>query len=207
MHQGALSFLATLKREFKPDRIVQIGDETDAAALSNYESDPDGLSAGSEHCLALAQLKPLYKLFPEVSVCTSNHGSRPFRKAFSAGIPRAYLKPYKEFMEAPAGWNWADSFEIDGCLYIHGEGFSGKDGAVKAAIGHRKSTIIGHIHAFAGITPLAGPHDQIFAMNTGCLIDYSAYVFKYSKHQVNKPVLGAGIIIDGVTPIFIPMPV
>lgn len=206
MHEGALDFLSKLNREFKPDKVIHLGDEVDAAALSRFEKDPDGMSAGAEHRVALAQMKPLYKLFPEVSVCISNHGARPFRKAFEAGIPRAYLKDYREFMEAPPKWQWQDSYEIDGVLYKHGEGLTGKDGAIRGAIANRRSFVCGHIHSFGGVVHLANDFDQIFGMNCGALIDHKAYSFKYAKHLLNKPTLGAGIIIDGFQPIYIMMP-
>ena len=205
MHPHALDFLSDLKREYKPDKIVHLGDEFDAHSLGKWSHDPDGLSAGDEYKKALAQIKPLYKLFPNVSICTSNHSARPFRKAFESGIPKVYMRAYREFMEAPLGWRWEDSFEIDKVIYIHGEGFSGRDGAIKAATGHRKSLVCGHIHSFAGVTYLAGHHDQIFGFNCGALIDYKAYAFAYGRNLSNKPVMGAGIVINGREARFIPL--
>lgn len=205
MHPNAVDFLSDLRKEYKPDKIIHLGDESDQHALGEWDKDPDGLSGGMEYEAMLKQIKPLYKLFPKVDVCESNHGKRPFRKAFKAGIPRAYLKKYHEFMEAPAGWRWHDDVEADGVVYEHGEGYTGKMGALKAALDNRRSTVIGHIHSFAGIQYSATKRDQIFGFNVGWLGDYKAYAFAYGKVYKNKPVLGAGIIVDGREAIFVPM--
>lgn len=205
MHPQAVSFLAKLKRQFRPDRVIQIGDEVDAHALSEWGADPDGMSAGDEYKAAIAQLRPLYSLFPELTVCESNHGKRPFRRAFKAGIPKAYLKQYRDFMEAPAGWNWVESVEVDGVVYQHGEGYSGAQGALRAAERNRRSTCIGHIHSYAGVQFSATKWDQIFGFNVGWLGNYETYAMHYGRIYPAKPVLGAGIIYDGRHPIFIPM--
>lgn len=205
MHGDAIDFLTDIRREYKPDKIIHMGDETDQHSLSDWDHDPSGMSAGDEYDAAIRQLKGLYKVFPNVMICESNHGRRPFRKAFRAGIPRVYLRAYAEFMQSPPGWEWRESWSLDKVLYIHGDGFSGKDGALRAAQGHRRSVVLGHIHSFAGVQYVAGSHDQIFGFNTGCLIDTTGYAFHYGKHIVSKPVLGAGIIIDGREARFIPM--
>jgi hypothetical protein len=205
MHPHALDFLSDLRKEFKPDKIIHLGDETDAYALSDWDHSPDGMSAGDEYHAAIRELKGLYKIFPDVMVCESNHGRRPFRKAFKAGIPRVYLRAYSEFMQSPKGWQWRDSWTLDGVLYLHGDGATGKDGALKLAQGHRRSTVIGHVHSFAGVQYVQGSQDRIFGANMGCLIDPDAYGFEYGKHLLSKPVLGAGIIIDGKEAYFRPL--
>lgn len=205
MHKYALDFLADLKKQYKPDKIIHLGDEMDQCALSDFDSDPNGMSAGDEYLAAMAQLKGLYKLFPKVMVCESNHGKRPFRRAFKAGIPRVYLKAYTEFMQSPAGWVWQERWIIDGVVYKHGDGFTGPTAAFNAASTSRKSTVIGHVHSNAGMAHLAGESDHIFGMNVGCLVDTDAYAFKYGLHNKHKPVLGAGIVIDGRFPIFVPL--
>ena len=35
-------------------------------------------------------------------------------------------------------------------------------------------------------------------MDTGCGIDNAAYQFAYGKHTKQKPVLSAGVVLDGV---------
>ena len=203
-HTDAYAFLKAVKQKHKPTTVVCLGDETDAHALSQYVADPDGHSPGHELAAAIEQLKPLYKLFPDVLVCLSNHGERVFKKAFISGIPKAYLKGYKEFMQAPTGWHWKESHTIDGVLYRHGYGLSGAAGALMGAKDIMRPLVIGHLHSYAGVQYFNNGHAQIFGFNVGCLVDRSKYVFDYAKHSRAKPTLGCGIIDNGV-PMFIPM--
>lgn len=203
-HPDAFAFLADVKRRYRPDKVVCLGDETDYHALSVHERDPDGMSAGDEHCAAVKALKKLYRLFPRVQSVTSNHTSRPFRQAYGFGIPKNFLRSYKEFLEAPKGWSWQDYVEIDGVRYEHGEPYSGANAAKKIAEANMQSTVIGHVHSFAGIQWAANDKHLVFGMNAGCLIDRHAYAFAYGRKIKAKPILGCGLIVDGV-PTFLPM--
>ena len=40
-HPDCILFLAALRSEYKPDRVVHIGDEIDGHAISFHNSDPD----------------------------------------------------------------------------------------------------------------------------------------------------------------------
>lgn len=203
-HKDSLPFLKAAKKSLGPSKIVCIGDEADMHALSNFDHDPDGLSAGDELNRAITHLQPLYTLFPHCEVLESNHTARPFRQAYKHGIPKAFLRDYKEFLQAPKGWNWHKEIEIDGVLYEHGEGQSGAQGAMKAAQGNMRSTVIGHIHSFAGVQYGANKRHLIFGFNVGCLIDKDAYAFAYGRVIKNKPIVGVGVVERGI-PRFIPM--
>lgn len=203
-HPDTVEFLKHLKKIYSPDVSVCLGDELDQHMLSNWESDPDGLSAGDELNRGVEALQPIYELFPNMLVCTSNHGSRPFRRAHKFGIPKAYIRDYSEFMRSPQGWVWKDNFEIDGVIYEHGEGFTGAQAALKAALANMQSTVIGHVHSHAGIAFSANEKHLIFGFNVGCLIDGKAYAFAYGKFHKSKPIIGAGVVDKGI-PRFIPM--
>ncbi len=201
-HPDALTFCVAVRDRFRPQSIVCLGDEIDAHALSRHLPDPDGLSPGKELELAVETLIPFYREFPEVLVCESNHTVRPWKKAFEAGLPAAFLPTYSKLLNAPDGWIWKNRHEVDGVLYIHGD--SGKSGAyahqnyVKA---FKQSVVIGHIHAHAGVQ-----YDgQLFGMNAGCLIDHTAYAFKYARNMATAVNLGVGIVMDGQAAYFIPM--
>lgn len=203
-HPKVFDFLSRLKKIYKPTQVVCLGDEIDAAGLGNWDKDPDQPSPGDELRLALVYLHKLYKIFPKVKVCISNHTDRIYRKPFSAGIPRSLIKSYADILEAPKGWEWADHHEIDGVIYEHGEGFTGVQGALKAAQANMQSTVIGHLHSYAGIQYYANARHLIYGFNVGCLIDRKSPAFNYGKHIKAKPIVGAGIIEKGV-PRFIPM--
>lgn len=204
-HKDAIEFLKAVAKKYSTNEVVCIGDEADMAAISDYDSDPDGMSAGDELNKAIKELKKLYKLFPQVQVCTSNHTSRPFRQAYKYGLPKAMIREYREMLQAPKGWTWQDRLEIDEVIYQHGEGFSGANGASKAALSNSQSTVIGHIHAFAGVQYHATPRFLVFGMNVGCLIDKDQYAFAYGKHSVAKPIISVGVVLDGV-PLLVTMP-
>lgn len=181
-----------------------MGDEVDFHAISNYSADPDGYSPGHELDKAIECMHKLYKIFPSMKMCTSNHTVRPLKKAYDSGIPRKFIRDYKEFLEAPDGYEWRDKWIIDEVQYEHGEHVSGQTGHIKAAMQNMRSTVIGHIHSYAGINYVASHDRLIFGFNTGCLIDKDLYAFAYGRKLRQKPILGAGVIIHGV-PYFIPM--
>jgi predicted phosphodiesterase len=203
-HQDALKFLAAVKKKFKPTEVINLGDFEDWHSINMHDHDPDGLSAGAELQKLREEAKPFFKLFPKMKICTSNHGSLPLRRAYKFGLPKELIKSYKDILKAPKGWQWADEFEIDGIIYEHGESFTGQQGAIKSANANMQSTVIGHIHAFAGIQYSANQKHLIFGFNVGCLINNSSYAFAYGKKFKAKPILGCGIIENGI-PTFIPM--
>lgn len=203
-HKDSFKFLAALKKNYSPTEVVCLGDEIDAHALSDYDHDPDGLSPGDELKKAIEELQPFYEMFKTVKVCTSNHTSRPYRKAYKHGIPRILLRDYGEFLMSPPEWVWADDWVVDGVIYEHGEGFSGRNGAINAALANMSPTVIGHLHSWAGIQYAANPKHLIWGFNAGCLIDREKYAFAYGQKMKNKPIVGAGIVKDG-TPTMITM--
>lgn len=205
-HPDAFKFLAAVKEKYKPTQVVCIGDEVDFHALSDFHTDPDGLSAGDELKASILELKKLYKLFPNVKCCYSNHTSRIMRKAFKSGIPVAFLKSYAEFLEAPQGWEWQEFWVIDDVRYEHGHAMSGGAAGVlnTACIKNQRSTVFGHFHTGAGIRYISTPESLLFSFNVGSLIDRHSYAFNYSQAAKTRPVLGLGIVDKGI-PIFVPM--
>lgn len=203
-HKDAYDFLEWLTEEVEPDLVVNVGDEVDQHTLSRYASDPDGLSGGDEHAAAVRALQRHYKLHPEVLLCTSNHTDRIYKRAFGAGIPRAYLKSIKEFLKAPKGWEWADEWWIDGIRFSHGDEAGGVVPHRTLLLAEMASVVIGHHHSNPGIEYISNGRQVVFGMNVGCLIDPAAYAFNYTKKNKFKPILGTGLIMGGV-PTWVPM--
>lgn len=206
-HKDALDFILQVEVEYEPTRVVCIGDEVDMHALSDYDHDPDGWSAGTEMVKALKHLRRWYDCFPLVQSIISNHTSRPFRRAYKYGIPSHFMKDYRQFMEAPKGWTWSDYVVIDEVRYEHGHelgGGLGKTVATRVAQKNGRSTVFGHFHANAGIHYVSTPEALMFGFNVGCLIDWKAYAFNYAKGAKERPILGCGVVRKGV-PTFIPM--
>lgn len=203
-HKDAYDFIEWLTESIAPDEIVYVGDEVDQHALSRYDHDPDGLTAGEELTKAKSRLKAFYALHPKARCCTSNHTDRVFKKAFGAGIPQGYLKSIKEFLGAPKGWEWRDEWWIDSIRFSHGDEVGGQVPHRTLALAVMASCVIGHHHSTPGIQYIANGKQCIFGMNVGSLIDVNQYAFHYTKKQKHQPVLGTGVIIHGV-PHYIPM--
>jgi hypothetical protein len=203
-HRDALDFLKAVRKQYRTDAVVCLGDEADMHAMSMHDHDPDGHSAGDEHEKMLGHLRPFYEAFPQVASMHSNHTARPYRRAAKFGIPSVYLRTYADFMAAPKGWSWHEEIEVDGVGYEHGEGYSGWVGALTCAQRNMQPRVIGHLHGCAGVVFDANPRYLFWGMNAGCLIDRRKYAFAYGKTSKHKPILGCGVIRDR-TPTFVPM--
>jgi hypothetical protein len=203
-HKDTFEFLYAIKEKYTPTTVVHMGDLLDFHALSDYDPDPDGDGPGEEFRKGMGRALRLYTIFPEARLCYSNHDARPYRRAYKHGIPTTFLRSYKEWMQLPEGWEIGQKWIVDDVLYEHGEGASGQYGHLRSAERNMRSTVIGHIHSHAGINYIANPRYLIFGFNVGCLIDKDTYAMSYGRHMKSRPVLGAGIIQDGI-PTFIPM--
>lgn len=203
-HPDAFAFLREAKKKFSPSTIVCMGDEADQHAMSQYTSDPDLLSAGQELEFAKEALKELALLFPVMKICHSNHMDRYIKRAVRAGLPRKTLRRFAEIFESPVGWQWQDKWTVDGVLYEHGEECLGNEGLKKRVLYNGKPTVIGHLHTKARIEYCNTGEQWLWGFNTGCLIDFDRYAFRYAKHFQDKPVLGVGVVSAGV-PHFFPM--
>lgn len=206
-HPDALAFCKAVAKKEKPDMIVQMGDLIDVHSTSDYDPDPDGMSAGDELQKSREELKKWAKAFPKVTVLLGNHDMRYHKAAFKARIPKDVLKSFGDMLETPKTWTYEEELIIDGVLYVHGDQSTGvsPNASIELAKSAMQSVVHGHYHINAGIQYYANKRHLIFAFNTGCLIDRKAYAFNYGKKMIKKPILGIGVI-DGGIPKFIPMP-
>ncbi len=205
-HEDTIEFLRAVKKKYKPTHVYCVGDEADFHNLGNWAKDPDGFGANEEYNAMIKLMKKLYKLFPICKVAISNHTSRPFRKAFDCGIPKVFLKSYRDFMEAPIGWTWhQEILTTDGILIVHGDGLAGGATKRKGAIkNNMKSIVFGHFHTESGIDYIANKTGLFWGMVVGSLIDQTKYAFAYQKKSPIKPILSVGLSINGI-PQIIPM--
>jgi hypothetical protein len=204
MHKDAVRFLRAVAAEYRPADVVLLGDVLDLHALSRFTRSPDGKSASDELKAARRQLAPLYDLFPVARVCWGNHDRRVLDRAAEAGIPAEAVAPMGQLLGHPAGWRWADQHEVGGVLYEHGVNWSGKYAHHRAAAANMQATVMGHIHAHAGVHYIANRKHLIWGFNCGALIDHKAYAFAYARAAPDKPIIGCGII-EGKVPRFVPM--
>lgn len=196
-----LSFNESLANEYGVTDVVFMGDVIDNHYSSYHETDPDGMGGGKELDLAIARLKRWSKVFPTAKVIIGNHDRIIMRKAFSGGIPKRWIREYKDVLEVP-GWDFVESCEIDDVRYVHGDG-GGR--AISRARKNMESTVCGHWHTDAYTQYIVGSKFKIFGMQVGCGIDRRSYAQAYAKSHP-KPAIGSGIILDdGCLPINVMM--
>lgn len=204
-HIDTVDFLEAVKKKYKPTRVVCIGDEVDSHAMSFHDHDPDLPSAGDELEAAIEALQPLYDLFPVVDLIDSNHGSMVYRKGKHHGIPRKYLRDYGEILEAPDGWKWHMDLTIKipggNEVYFH-HGLA--KNIMKVVAQRGMCCVQGHYHTEFNIGYIGNPNHLLWGLQIGCSIDGDALAFAYDRTNLGRPVIGHGIILDGL-PKLLPM--
>lgn len=199
MHRDYFDFIYALSKKYKSDRIAWTGDEVDNHAISFHDSDPELLSAGPELEAAIKQLAPFYKAFPKMDIAESNHGSLVFRKGKHHGLPRNVLASYHDMLKCPPGWRWhfkivvplSNGSEVD----IH---HSYGANVLAQSKKRGRSLIQGHHHTEGGVQWWGTDTKEHFAAFAGCGIDDVALAFAYNKNQVERPRLGANVVLDGI---------
>jgi predicted phosphodiesterase len=197
IHPDYLEFLKRVRDSFNCETVVHAGDIVDHHAISFHESDPDGFSAGDEYNRAIDTLIPYYIEFPNAYLCLGNHDALIARKARTAGLNSIAVRTLHDVYQMPKGWRVNTQWQIDGVLYQHGTGRSGKYPHAVAAEQNRQSTVIGHVHSVGGVHYIASQKDIIFGMCVGCGVDVHTYAMEYAQNFTRKPVLGCGVVMDG----------
>lgn len=205
-HPDTLAFLQAVKDKFGPDLVVNLGDELDYHAMSFHDSDPNLDSAGVELDKGAAFLNELYKTFPQVLVCHSNHGSMQFRRAKAHGLPVQLIKKYRDVIFPTHGapqWSWAHNWRVDTplgpVLFKHQA-----SGILTEAAHNQANLVVGHSHGNFSVEYSASSSHLYYGMYCGCLIDKDSMAFAYGKHSLRKPIVGCGVILNG-RPILLPM--
>ena len=203
-HKDSIKFLKEIKKEFRPDKIVNIGDLLDFHAISMHDSNPDLYSAGMELDKAKEYIKVLEDIFPEVIEVDSNHSSLVYRRALKYGMSKQFLKPYGEFL-GTRKWKWIDDLTLtmsngQRCFFTHGRSAD----VLKVSQTMGMNCVQGHYHTKFLISYWANPDNLFFALNVGCLINQKSMAFSYAKNFKTRFILGCGIILNGI-PRLLPM--
>lgn len=201
-HPGYLSFCSDLRDRYKCETVVFIGDVADIQAISFHANNPQCPGPVDEFLLTKKGIQKWYAKFPKAKVCLGNHDERVIRLAESVNIPPQYLRNYAEVWKTPK-WEWKNEFIVDDVYYWHGTGRSGINPGYNVMKDMLMSSVIGHCHSCAGIKWIANPLRRTFGMDVGCGIDIEAYNFAYGHNHKKRPILSAGVIIDGIPEHFI----
>lgn len=195
--EGYLTFCKDLKKRYKIDHTIFIGDVIDNHYSSYHETDPDGYGAGEELKRATDRLARWHQAFPHADVCIGNHDRMASRKVFSAGLSQMWLRNMNEVLQVPT-WNFQVCFTYHGVKYIHGD--KGTTARTKASKQGR-SIVQGHRHTEAYVWHQPGAN--VFGMQVGTGIDGDSYAMSYAAEH--DPMLSAGVVLNkGKLPLVIP---
>lgn len=204
-HPDTLAFLKAIKKKYKPDRWVCLGDELDYHAISFHDADPSLLSAKDELDAAKDFIQDLYKLIPKMDIIESNHGSLVFRKQMAAGLPFEVFKTYNEILEVGKGWKWHFDLTLKLSNGQHVYFHHGKNASVtKLSQSMGMSAVQGHYHEKFTVDFWGNPLGLWWGLQCGCLIDFKSLAFAYNKNNLKRPVIGTGLIVNDL-PMLIPM--
>lgn len=196
-HRNYLDFCVETRRKFKCDIMYHIGDVVDHHSISAHDHNPDGFSPAREKEKSIETLKKWYKAFPKVKLCIGNHDERLRKACVKYGLSTSFMKPISEIYEFPNGWEYALDHYIYGVRIFHGMGYSGKYAHAMASVENQCSVAMGHLHSNAGVMWSASEGNIIFGLACGCGIDRKSYAFNYGRDLRRKPILGAGVILEG----------
>jgi len=197
-------FLKAIKENYKPDIVINVGDEADKHAVSFHNSETSLFNADEELEKAIEELHRLRDLFPKMYLCESNHGSMIYRRLKVEGIPIRNLKPLAELYETPL-WSWHHEIMIEThagkVVVVHGK--SGSYNKLASEFGC--SAVQGHFHSRFELTWHQSAHSTRFNMIVGCLVDSESMAFAYGKNFTKNPILGVGWINELGEPTLIRM--
>jgi hypothetical protein len=204
-HKDVLRFLEAIKEQYNPDRVVNLGDEADNHAISFHQSDPSLFSATKELIETQKFLRKLEGIFPEMLIVKSNHGSLIHRRVVAAGLPAGVIKSYNDIYGVGDGWQWKFDFTLtmsnrQPVYFVHMKSAN----AMQVSKNMGMNIVQGHYHSKASIHYWANPRNLFWGMQLGCLFDIKSMAYAYNKAQKDRPILTAGIIIDG-QPKLLPM--
>ena len=189
---GYLEFCKEVYAKYNLNQVVFIGDILDNHYASYHETDPNGMSGGTELDYAIAQVTKWADAFPIADVIIGNHDRIIMRKAFSSSVPMEWIRSYNEVLGTD--WDWSERVVYDGVQYVHGEGGTARTKAKNDMM----STVSGHIHTQAYCEWLVGRNFRVFGMQVGCGIDADSYGAAYARH-FKRQAIGCGVVLGGHT--------
>lgn len=200
-HPDAFEFLEELKAHIdEPAKVVCLGDMVDIHHTQWHNANPDCMGPEDEYQAACDIMRRnLFKTFPKMEICNSNHGIRYDRIMKLANIPGGVRKKLtqRRIWDAPPGWKWADQVKIklgDGSIVVAEHGDKCRQFDARAKQGFSYHTVTGHYHTKGGVIwYTSGEGKTRFSVSAGCLIDPNQPAFGYTHH---KPVLGTAAIIN-----------
>ena len=141
-----------------------------------------------------------YHTFPKATVIIGNHDRLVYRKAYSGGVSKKWIREYKDVL-GTNGWDFVENIELFGVNFNHGEGGTARN-RIKSEL---QSQVQGHLHTQLYTDYLVGANFIVWGMQVGCGVNNKSYAMAYGKNY-KKPAIGCGVVLNkGTLPIAIPM--
>ena len=204
-HPDSFSFLNKLKTRYSWDKVINIGDEMDWHSINvSHVINPDLPSAADELEVGKFWMKKLEKMYPDMLLLESNHGSMVLRRAMAKGMSKFFLKDYNEILDVSSRWKWKEyhweNNQLGRVYFAH----QVSKNIVKSVQLMSASVCQGHYHTQSNIEYVGNDFHLNWGMSVGCLVNKTSLAMAYMKINVAKPILSCGCIINGV-PYLIPM--
>lgn len=203
-HPQSLLFLDAVATKYHCTVYKSVGDLLDHAAVNYHEKEYGLPDPQQELELSKKELKKWEERFPNMTICSSNHGDLPLRKAKTAGIPADMIKDYNQIYGLKTFiWVEEEYFDIgygQYCLLTHTVSGNARTNANKFS----HCSVQGHHHSEYGVHYYADHASLRWHAATGCLIDPDSPAFNYNRGILKRPILGCAVIVDSL-PYLIPM--
>jgi len=207
-HRHALEFLADINSDYKPDRVINLGDNLDMYSVSQFPKDVNHKDTWNDELKKGRKIiRKLGTIFPNQDIMSSNHCDRAYKKSRVAGVPREFMIPYSEVIGAPPGWKWSRDLTItvdatrEQVYFAH----TRTGGSVITSKDLGCTSVLGHSHTKFGMTAFSPKGKRvIYGVDAGCLISNKGAPFSYNKVNRGQPINGCVIIIEG-TPRMLPL--
>lgn len=208
VNMQALKVVHRWCKNHKPDLVIQLGDIFDFKAWSRWPKDADDASPHAEFEMAIKLGRDVSKMFPDMEILTGNHDLRIAKKAMEVGFTKHIVRELSEVFPYE-GWKWhadpLDKLIINtkkGPVWcMHGDEQGGTPAQKSRLLGI--SVIQGHTHQ-ASITHSSSLAHDLFAMETGHLMNMRSKGAQYAFKMGRYPVMGFGVLKYGI-PYFIPV--
>jgi hypothetical protein len=200
------TFLAAL-REWKPDRLIIIGDFADCLSVSFHPKDPARKVGLKDEIDAVNQAADEVEEtgVPEVDYLEGNHELRLQRYLWEKASELYGLVSIKDLLRIDRrGWNWIpyrESLTVGKLHFAHDVGRCGKHTASQSLADYGHSIVMGHSHRAATIYNGTVAGERQVAMNVGTLIDIASVDYRHRAMAAREWQHGFGVIhmtSDGV---------
>src|SRR6056297_1129913 len=187
-HKDIISFYNTVKKKYRPNDVIHMGDLLDNHAISYHESDPDLYSAGYELEESKLFIKELSNIFKNMIILSGNHDNLGKRKAKSIGLPSRYIRDLKDVFNMPKGWEFKQEHKMlmsdNRTLWLKHQFCSNP---IKLAMKYNVCIAQGHYHSIGCMQWIMNKQHNVFALTVGCGIDNNSRAFEYNRLDKEPP--------------------